>query len=76
MRMRHKLEKEIKDLKKIFPICSSSKNIRDDEGYWHQVESYIRDYFDAEFSHSICPACTKKLYPELYDSLFPPTSKK
>ena len=73
---RRKLEKEIKDLKKIFPICSSCKNIRDDEGYWHQVETYIHDHFDAEFSHSICPVCAKKLYPKYYDPAHSPKDKK
>jgi len=47
------------------PICASCKKIRDDRGYWNQIESYIRDHSEAEFSHSICPACAKKLYPEL-----------
>ena len=73
---RQNLEKEITALKKIFPICSSCKKIRDDEGYWHQVESYIRDHFDAEFTHSICVPCAKKLYPEFYDSMNPPKNKK
>jgi hypothetical protein len=41
------------------------KNIRDDSGYWNQVESYIKDRSDVEFSHSICPECTKELYPDI-----------
>ena len=73
---RRHLEKEINDLKKIFPICASCKNIRDDEGYWHQVESYIHDHFEAEFTHSICPPCRKKLYPEFNDSIYPSKNKK
>ncbi len=56
--------KEIHQLKGIIPICSSCKKIRDDEGYWHQVEVYIRDHSEAEFSHGICPVCMKKLYPQ------------
>jgi PAS domain S-box-containing protein len=63
-----KLEKaldEIKTLKGILPICSSCKKIRDDTGYWQQLETYIRDHSGAEFSHSICPDCIKKLYPDL-----------
>lgn len=57
--------KEIKTLKGILPICSSCKNIRDDKGYWRQIESYIEKHSEADFSHSICPECAKKLYPDL-----------
>lgn len=60
---------EIKVLRGIIPICASCKKIRDDEGYWHQVEVYIGDHSEAEFSHGICPECTKKLYPEFYEKL-------
>lgn len=56
----------IKTLHGLLPICSSCKNIRNDKGYWEQIESYISDRSEAEFSHSICPDCAKKLYPELY----------
>jgi hypothetical protein len=56
---------EIKQLRGIIPICSSCKKIRDDKGYWHQVEAYISEHSDAMFSHGICPECMKKLYPEL-----------
>ena len=59
---------ERKHLKGILPICASCKNIRDDKGVWTQVESYISDHSEAEFSHGICPECAKKLYPELYDT--------
>ena len=55
---------EIKTLHGILPICASCKKIRDDSGAWHQIESYIRDHSDAEFSHGICADCAKKLYPE------------
>ncbi len=55
---------EVKQLSGFLPICASCKNIRDDKGYWNQIESYIRDHSEAEFSHSICPDCAKKLYPE------------
>ncbi len=57
---------EIKTLKSPLPICSTCKKIRDDEGYWHQVDTYIQEHTDTHFSHSICPECTKKLYPEFY----------
>lgn len=55
---------QIKTLKGFIPICASCKNVRDDKGFWHQVESYIRDHSEAEFSHGICPECAMKLYPE------------
>ena len=56
---------EVKTLKGIFPICASCKKIRDDKGYWNQVEVYIRDHSEAEFSHGICPECMKKLYGDI-----------
>lgn len=55
---------EIKRLRGMIPICSSCKNIRDDSGYWHEVAAYISDHSDAEFTHSICPDCAQKLYPD------------
>jgi len=55
----------IKTLSGFLPICASCKKVRNDEGYWEQIENYIRDRSDAEFSHGICPECTKKLYPDL-----------
>jgi PAS domain S-box-containing protein len=55
---------KIKTLHGLIPICASCKNVRDDDGYWHEVEAYIREHSTAEFSHSICPECRKKLYPE------------
>lgn len=54
---------QIKTLRGIVPICANCKKIRDDQGYWNQVEVYIRDHSEAEFSHGICPDCMKKLYP-------------
>jgi len=56
---------EVKKLSGLLPICASCKKIRDDKGYWNQIESYIREHSDANFTHSICPECKKKLYPEL-----------
>jgi hypothetical protein len=58
---------EVKTLSGFLPICASCKKIRDDRGYWNQIESYIRDRSDAEFSHSICPECAEHLYPEYND---------
>ena len=55
----------VKKLSGLLPICSSCKKIRDDRGYWNQIESYISDHSEADFSHSICRDCAKILYPEL-----------
>ena len=54
----------VKTLSGLVPICSSCKKIRDDQGYWHQVEEYIHAHSNAQFSHGICPECFKKMYPE------------
>ncbi|MFC1524496.1 PAS domain S-box protein [Thermodesulfobacteriota bacterium] len=54
---------EIKTLQGILPICASCKSIRDDQGYWNQIECYFRDHSELHFSHGICPDCAKKLYP-------------
>jgi len=54
----------IKKLSGLLPICSSCKKIRDDKGYWNQIEQYISEHSEAEFSHGICPDCVKKLYPQ------------
>jgi hypothetical protein len=59
---------EVKRLSGLLPICSSCKKIRDDKGYWNQLEAYIRDHSEVEFSHGICPECEKKLYSELKSS--------
>jgi hypothetical protein len=56
---------EIKTLKGLLPICSNCKKIRDDQGYWNQIEKYIGERSNAQFSHSICPECAKKLYPNV-----------
>ncbi len=55
---------EVQTLKGIFPICSFCKQIRDDKGFWKQVEVYIKDHSGADFSHSICPECAKKHYSD------------
>lgn len=54
---------EVRQLQGVIPICASCKNIRDDQGYWHQVETYIHNHSAADFSHGICPECMAKLYP-------------
>jgi len=60
---------EVKTLRGFLPICSHCKKIRDDKGYWNQIESYIREHSEVEFSHSICQECAKRYYPDmdLYD---------
>lgn len=60
---------EIKILSGFLPICSSCKKIRDDNGYWKQLEAYIQEHSEAAFSHGICQECAKKLYPDF--NLYP-----
>ena len=68
-------QSKIKILNGFLPICSNCKKIRDDKGYWNQIESYIRDHSEAEFTHGICPVCAKELYPDLdLSKLFPAES--
>jgi hypothetical protein len=68
------LEK-VKLLSGFIPICASCKKIRDDKGYWNQIEEYIRNHSEAEFSHGICPDCAKKFYSEL-DKTLPEKGKR
>jgi len=56
---------KIRTLSGMLPICSTCKKIRDDKGYWNQIELFIRDHSEAEFSHSLCPDCLKKHYPDM-----------
>ncbi|NLF31012.1 MAG: response regulator [Planctomycetes bacterium] len=56
----------VKQLSGLLPICSNCKKVRDDRGYWSQIESYIREHSEAEFSHGLCPECAAKLYPEIF----------
>ncbi|MCK5280738.1 MAG: response regulator [Cyclobacteriaceae bacterium] len=58
---------EVSSLRGLIPICTNCKNIRDDKGYWIQVEKYMSEHSEAEFTHSICPSCVDKLYPGLMD---------
>ncbi len=60
---------EVRKLRGILPICAHCKKIRDDKGYWNQIEAYIQQHSEAEFSHSICQDCASELYPDiqLYD---------
>jgi PAS domain S-box-containing protein len=61
--------REIKTLHGLLPVCSHCKKVRDDKGYWNQIDAYIQEHSEAEVSHSICPVCAEKYYPEmnLYD---------
>lgn len=60
-------EKKIKKLSGLLPICYHCKKIRDDKGYWNEVDKYISDHSDAEFSHAICPTCLNRYYPDVKD---------
>ncbi len=58
---------KVKTLGGLLPICSSCKKIRDDKGYWNQLETYIETHTEADFTHGICPECAHRLYPDLYE---------
>jgi len=62
-------QEEINLLSGLLPICASCKKIRDDNGYWNKIESYISTHSKVEFSHGICPGCAQELYPELYSEI-------
>lgn len=67
-RLIQQLQKALKDvntLSGMIPICANCKKVRDDKGYWDQIESYIHKHSGADFSHGICPECAKKLYPDV-----------
>ncbi|MBU0944252.1 MAG: hypothetical protein KJ804_22315 [Proteobacteria bacterium] len=66
MRLRAEVsEQQVKILEGCLPICSYCKKIRDEDDHWNQIEMYIRDHSEAEFTHSICPNCAKEHFPEL-----------
>lgn len=64
---REKALAEVRVLSGLLPICSSCKKIRDDKGYWNQIETYIHEHSGAEFTHGMCPDCMRRLYPEFAD---------
>lgn len=71
----------IKILKEMLPICANCKKIRDDDGYWEHVETYISKYSDTKFTHGVCPDCVRKLYPEFSEKVLenfkdPPKSEQ
>ncbi|HTG01691.1 MAG TPA: hypothetical protein VK654_14010 [Nitrospirota bacterium] len=59
----------VRELSGILPICANCKKIRDDEGYWHDVDVYIANHTKAEFTHGMCAECAAKLYPSLFDKI-------
>ncbi len=68
MAEKHKLQKafeEVRTLSGLIPVCSSCKKIRDDDGYWKQVDIYVKDHFDTDCTHGICPECAEKMYSDL-----------
>jgi len=66
---------QVKQLKGLLPICMYCKKIRNDENYWQQVEEYLVEHTEADFSHSICPECMEKNYPEYMERIKARTEK-
>jgi hypothetical protein len=62
------LQKKLKKTEKLLPICAHCKCIRNDQGYWKQVDDYISEYWDIEFTHTLCPECASLLYPNEFPS--------
>ncbi len=60
---------EVETLRGLLPICASCKNIRDDKGYWNTIEEYFTRRTSVDFSHTVCPECMKKLYPDMWERL-------
>ena len=56
---------EVKKLRGLLPICANCKSIRNDDGYWQSVETYVMEHSSADFTHSLCPGCRDKLYPNM-----------
>jgi hypothetical protein len=56
---------QVKTLSGLLPICASCKKIRDDRGYWQQVETYLKERSNVDFTHGICPECIQRLYPDV-----------
>ena len=65
---------KVKTLSGLLPICSGCNKIRDDQGYWSQVEGYIQEHTDAQFTHGLCPDCIRKYFPEMEAGNPPPAS--
>jgi PleD family two-component response regulator len=58
---------QVKTLSGLLPICANCKKVKDDQGYWQQVEMYVQEHSDARFSHGFCPNCFRELYPDYYE---------
>jgi PAS domain S-box-containing protein len=67
---------KVKTLKGLLPMCANCQKIRDDHGRWRHVEEYIRDHSEADFTHGICPECSKLLYPQFSKDWYPDDEKK
>lgn len=67
---------EVQTLSGLLPICAYCKKVRDDKGYWDQIESYISKHSKAEFSHGICPACLKTVDPAVYKKVYQEAGKE
>ena len=63
---------ELRTLRGLLPICASCKAVRDDTGYWHAVETFLREHSEARVSHSLCPDCVRTHHPELADAVLGP----
>jgi len=61
--------KKVKTLSGLLPVCANCKKVRDDKGYWSQIDAYISEHSDAEISHGLCPDCMQKLYPEYWEKI-------
>lgn len=66
---------QVRTLRGIVPICANCKNVRDDQGFWNRVETYLNEHTEAVFSHAVCPDCMKQLYPQFKENE-PPRAKK
>ena len=66
---------QVKVISGLLPMCASCKSIRDDKGYWQEVESYVSAHSEATFTHGLCPACVRKLYPEFADQVLEESEK-
>jgi hypothetical protein len=66
---------EVKTLEGLLPICAHCKKVRDDTGYWNQIEAYLSDHADARFTHSVCPQCLEEHYPEFVEHYMKPSDQ-
>jgi len=66
---------QVKTLSGLLPICAGCKKIRDDSGYWKQLETFLMEHSNAEFSHSLCNECVERLYPDLAEHVNRPSSQ-